>query len=291
MKRIIFLTVTILGIGNQVFAQQDTTTVFSSPGYTKDPLRSKWTKTVEQKDSLWVVYFYNKKNILQETISFADKKLEVRKGPYAFYDNNNLKEEGNYEKGYKNGVWKKYYPNHQLAENAYYAWGNLHSVFKSYWDNNQLKKEGKYFRGKKISVWRLFYSDGKPAFKERYTEQGEFIDGVYFDQEGKNVASTLIIQPPSFPGGAQAFNRFLVKAIRYPANAVKNKTQGTVILEFMVMDDGKIEDVKVKESPDPELSREAIRVLNASMNWIPAKELGEPINMHNTVPITFQLGN
>jgi len=189
MKKIVFLTGILLGIVNLVFAQQDTTTVYSAPGYSKDPLRSKWKKTVVKKDSLWVVNFYNRKDILQEKISFADKNLEVRKGPYAFYENGNLKEEGNYEKGYKNGVWKKYYPNQQLEEDAYYVWGNLHSIFKSYWDNGQLKKEGKYFRGKKIGVWRSFYSDGKPALKERYTEQGELIDNEYFDKDGKSMNS------------------------------------------------------------------------------------------------------
>ena len=189
MKKIVFLAIVLFGIGNLAFAQQDTTTVYSTPGYSKDPLRSKWKKTVVKKDSLWVVNFYNRKDILQEKISFADKNLEVRKGPYSFYENGNLKEEGNYERGYKNGVWKKYYPNQQLEEGAYYVWGNLHSIFKSYWDNGQLKKEGKYFRGKKIGVWRSFYSDGKPVLKERYTEQGELIDNEYFDKDGKSVNS------------------------------------------------------------------------------------------------------
>ncbi|MBB2146135.1 TonB family protein [Pedobacter sp. LMG 31464] len=288
MKKHVFL-IALVFVCSCVFAQQDTTTVYSAPGYSKDPLRSKWKKTIEQKDSLWVVNFYDKKDILQEKISFADKKLEIRKGPYDFYDNGNLKEEGNYERGYQNGTWKKYYPNKQLAENANYTWGNLHGIFKSYWDNNQLKKEGKYFRGKKIGVWRLFYPDGKPALKERYTEQGELIDGVYFDKEGKSVNSISVIQPPSYPGGMQAFNRFLGKAIRYPANAVKNKIEGTVKLEFTVMKDGKIDDIKVKESPGAELSREAVKVLNASTNWISAKELGEPVNMRYMVPIKFSL--
>ncbi len=87
----------------------------------------------------------------------------------------------------------------------------------------------------------------------------------------------------------QAFYQFLGKQIKYPSNAIKNNTQGTVRLEFTVTKEGKLEDVKVKDSPDEELSSEALRVFRYSADWLPAKELGEPVRIRYVIPIKFSL--
>jgi len=271
------------------FSQQDTTLVYKNPGYNKDPFRSGLKQKIEEKDGLTVLSLYGKKDILVEKISYEDKKLEVRKGPYALYENGNLVEEGDYNKGHKSGEWKYYYDNKQLFEKVNYLWGKLNGSYQSYWDNGSIKKEGFYNQGKKTGNWKMFYRDKKPALTEEYDENGKLVDGVYFDQDGKTVNNESIIQKPSFPGGMKAFYQFLAKEIRYPANAQKNGVQGTVKLSFVVTTSGKIHDLNVVASPDSDLSREAIRVLQYSPNWIPAKELGELINMKYTVPVRFAL--
>lgn len=270
-------------------ARQDTTLVYKNPGYNKDPYRSRLKQKIEEKEGLTVVSLYGKKDVLVETISYEDKKLEVRKGKYALYEDGYLVEEGNYNKGHKHGEWSYYYANKQIFEKVNYLWGKLSGDYKSYWNDGNLKKEGTYHQGKKIGNWKMFYRDKKPALTEEYDENGKLMDGVYFDQDGKNVSNLSIIQPPSFPGGMKAFYQFLAKEIRYPANAQKNSVQGTVKLAFIVDMKGKILDINVVESPDSDLSREAIRVLQYSPNWLPAKELGELVNMKFTVPIRFAL--
>ena len=283
------LLIGLLFICSFGFAQQDTTLVYKNPGYNKDPFRSRLKQKIEEKDGLTVLSLYGKKDILVEKISYEDKKLEVRKGPYALYENGNLVEEGDYNKGHKSGEWKYYHDNKQLFEKVNYLWGKLNGNYQSYWDNGSIKKEGFYNQGKKIGNWKMFYRDKKPALTEEYDEKGKLIDGVYFDQEGKSVNNLYIIQPPSFPGGMKAFYQFLSKEIRYPANAQKNYVQGTVKLSFIITTLGKIQDINVVESPDSDLSREAIRVLQYSSNWVPAKELGEPVNMRYMVPVRFAL--
>ena len=87
MKKYQF-TFLLLLIFSTAFAQQDTLTVFQSArGYYVDPLRAKFNKKITQKDSLWIVSLYNKKDELQEKISFADKNLEIRKGSYILNEN------------------------------------------------------------------------------------------------------------------------------------------------------------------------------------------------------------
>ena len=271
------------------FSQQDTTLVYARSGFEKDPIRSKFKRTVTQKDSLWIATLRDKKGTLQEKITFADEKLEVRKGPYALYENGNLKEEGNYDRGYKVGEWVYYNnANQKVSLKSNYVWGKLHGSFKKYWDNGQLKEEATYGYGARIGDRTMFYKNGKIALKEFY-DANEKIAGTYFDEDGKTVNSIKIIQPPSFPGGMQAFYQFLNQEIKYPPNALKNNISGTVKLSFTVMKDGRIDDIKVIESPDTDLSREAIRVLRYNLKWVPGSELGEPINMLYRVPIKFSL--
>lgn len=199
MKRYILFIVSIF-ISSFAFAQparQDTTTVYINLGYNKDPMRSKWVSKVEQKGNLWELNLFDKKDVLREKISFEDKRLTVRQGPYAFYENNFVKEEGNYDKGYKHGKWRYYHPNQQLLESVNYAWDKFNGLYQAYWDNGELKKEGAYTRGNKIGNWKMFYKNKRLALNEDYGEVGNLIDGIYFDEVGNSLKKKFIMQPPS----------------------------------------------------------------------------------------------
>lgn len=285
------LFISFLLIGTLAFAQQDTTLIYANPGYNKDPLRANWRKEVAHKDSLWVVSMYNKKDELKERISYGDERLEIRKGPYAFYENGKLKESGDFDKGYKYGEWKTFFPNEQVHEKTNYAWGNLHGSYRLYWDNGHLKKEGRYSRGKKVGNWRMFYKDGKPALKESYDDKGTLVDSAYFDMEGKSVNSIAVQQAPSFPRGMANLYRVFGREVRYPGTLAREGVQGTVKLSFLVTKEGKITDITVVESPHVKLSNEAIRVLKLTSGaWIPAMELGEAADAQFILPVKFSIG-
>lgn len=275
-------------------AQQDTTTIFQWPrGYHVDPVRSQWDRKISEQNGLWVLTLHGKRNELREKISFEDKNLEVRKGPYAFYENGNVLDEGEYDKGYKVGEWNYYYANKQLAEKVVYSWGKLNGLFKSYWDNGQLKSEGIYVSEKRVGIWRTFYKNGSLAIKENFNEQGEVTAGIYFNQDKKPLTHLSAIELPSYPGGQTVFEEYVKKAIKYPAYAARNKISGTVLVSFLVNQEGKIEDIipLSNRGANIELENEAIRVVKASGKWIPGKELGEPAILRRVVPIKFSLGN
>ncbi|RZK59935.1 MAG: hypothetical protein EOO91_03305 [Pedobacter sp.] len=194
MKKIILII--FLGFTTEFgYAQfrQDTTIVYANPGYNKDPMRSKWSSKVQQKGDFWEVGLYDKKDNLREKINFEDKKLEVRKGPYAFYENGKVKEEGQYDKGHKNGIWQRFYPNGQLFERLNYWYGKLAGPFTSFWDNGKLKIEGKYSNDKKIGLWEYYYSNAKLALRESYGEDGKVIDFFYFDSAGNKIPDKTVV--------------------------------------------------------------------------------------------------
>ena len=89
-----------------MYAQtQDTTEVYTSLYMKNDPLRAQWRPVFQQVGAVWQLSFYDKKGIIQETISYADKDLKVRQGLYLRYLQGKLVEKGNYDKGYKHGEW------------------------------------------------------------------------------------------------------------------------------------------------------------------------------------------
>ena len=85
MKNLVFFLVIVL-ISSFAKAQfvQDTTLVYATPAFLKDPLRSNWNTKYIKLGAGWQLQLSDKKGVLRERITFEDKKLEVRKGPYAF---------------------------------------------------------------------------------------------------------------------------------------------------------------------------------------------------------------
>ncbi len=174
--------------------KQDTTTLYQrAKGFSQDPVRSKWRQEVKKEGDIIVLNLYNKKDVLQERISFADKDLLERKGPYVLFQNGNIKEEGNYEKGYKVGEWKYYHPNKQLSDKRNYIWDKLSGLNLTYWDNGQLKASKNHVNGLMVGECKLFYKNGKLALNEVYDESGKLITGTYFDEEGKAIDRIPII--------------------------------------------------------------------------------------------------
>jgi protein TonB len=77
--------------------------------------------------------------------------------------------------------------------------------------------------------------------------------------------------------------------LEYPAEAVKNKTEGRVIVRFVVDENGAITQAEVIKSLDPVTDAEALRVVNSMPNWIPGTQAGENVPVYFTLPILFKL--
>ncbi len=105
--------------------------------------------------------------------------------------------------------------------------------------------------------------------------------------EGSDVPDNF--QPPMFPGGERALMEFLKDNVKYPPQAAKRKTQGRVVMTFVVDKTGKVTEIKVAKSVDIYLDTEAIRVCKLLPDFIPARQNGEPVSVWFTLPITFKL--
>lgn len=94
---------------------------------------------------------------------------------------------------------------------------------------------------------------------------------------------------PTFPGGEEAFGKFLRDHIRYPAVAKENGVQGRAFLQFVVEVDGRLTDMKIIRDPGSGLGEEAARVLKISPHWSPGIQNGKKVRVQFTVPVNFTL--
>lgn len=108
-------------------------------------------------------------------------------------------------------------------------------------------------------------------------------------EERKDTVYQVVDEQPEYPGGAQALLNYLSTAMKYPAAAKEKGVQGRVILQFVVTEKGKVTDINVIRSVDPELDAEATRVVASMADWKPGKLRGKAVKCRYTFPVTFKL--
>ena len=100
---------------------------------------------------------------------------------------------------------------------------------------------------------------------------------------------TAVEQMPQFPGGEGELMKYISNNIKYPAMAMENGVQGRVVVQFVVTKDGSVGEVKVVRGKDPDLDKEAVRVVKSLPKFIPGKMNGQAVNVWYTLPINFKL--
>ena len=96
------------------------------------------------------------------------------------------------------------------------------------------------------------------------------------------------VTEPSFPGGMEAFGKFLSKNLKWPIKGDID-VQGMVIISFYIETNGNLSNFKVEKKLWPECDDEALRVLKLSPKWIPAMQKGKAIRKKYLVPINFTI--
>lgn len=100
----------------------------------------------------------------------------------------------------------------------------------------------------------------------------------------------VVEKMPEFPeGGMAGLMQYLNKNIRYPEAAKKAGVQGRVTVQFVVEKDGSISNVSTLRGMEPDLDKEAIRVISEMPKWKPGTQRGEPVRVRYTVPVVFRL--
>ncbi len=102
---------------------------------------------------------------------------------------------------------------------------------------------------------------------------------------------TIVEQNAVYPGGMDAFYKYVSKELNYPKTAKRMGIQGRVFVQFVVDKTGKLTDVKTVKGIGGGCDEEAERVLRESVRWAPAKQRGKTVKVRMNIPIVFKLDN
>ena len=93
---------------------------------------------------------------------------------------------------------------------------------------------------------------------------------------------------PEFPGGETELLKYMARNVKYPAESIKNKEEGSLSLSFIINKDGSLSDIKVVKILTPLLDAEAVRVVKNMPKWTPGKVKGKVVRVAYTTPITYK---
>ena len=104
------------------------------------------------------------------------------------------------------------------------------------------------------------------------------------------IPDVLVEEKPSFNGGdANEFSKWVNARLVYPEVAKENGVEGRVTLQFTISKEGRLENVKVLNTPDVSLAEEAVRVVSSSPKWKPGKQRDRAVKVSYTFPVIYRL--
>jgi TonB family protein len=106
---------------------------------------------------------------------------------------------------------------------------------------------------------------------------------------GDLSAGPTIMELAAPAGGRKAFKQYLEKNVRYPEQALKNKVEGKVTIQFSVGMTGQMSDFKVIRGIGYGCDEEVIRLIKAGPKWSPTKKNDEPMRDRVRVRMRFSL--
>lgn len=158
----------------------------------------------------------------------------------------------------------------------------------TYYTNGAVFTSVEFKNGKREGKLVNYYPDGKIK-REEIFQSGKWISGKLLAENGKELPYTPFERFPQFPGGVEELNKIIERHLEYPKGC---KTEGRVILGFVIDKDGTMIKPKVLRSANPILSDAALKLFKAIASiykWQPGIQNGGPVRASYTIPINYRL--
>jgi TonB family protein len=281
---------------------------------TTDPGKARYYGVSEKRDSIWIRQDYFIREMkLQMMGSYKDAENKIAHGMFYFYHPNGvLASTGEYVDGKKNGLWTGYHNTGMMKDSIVYVNGNPagtaiswfadgyisdSTVYNedgsglsvSWFSNGSPAHAGIYSTGrKKQGKWKYFHRNGNPSSVEIF-DNGKLLSKEYFDEDGKPLSDTTSRdRDAAFPGGDNGWKKYLSKRMSFPARwVITGGDRVTVVVDFTVDEDGKVENAVVTAPVHPELDKQALDIIMKSPKWIPAISHNRRVKAFRRQPLTF----
>ena len=134
-------------------------------------------------------------------------------------------------------------------------------------------------------------SAGAPAEMKKLKMEKAIVGKSANASEDSSPVFTVVEEMPTFPGGQDSINAFLMRNIHYPKAAREASISGTVFIGFVVDSRGRIGHVRVLRGIGGGCDEEAVRVISIMPDWFPGKQAGKACSVRCTLPIKFTMAD
>lgn len=118
----------------------------------------------------------------------------------------------------------------------------------------------------------------------------------------ENEVFLVVEEMPRFPGCEEFSDervhkkcymdkmvKFIYGNLMYPIAAKENGIEGTVVIRFIVMEDGSIENAEITRDLGYGMGEEGLRIVESMPSWIPGRQRGNLVKVYFNLPIKFRL--
>jgi TonB family protein len=235
--------------------------------------------------------FHPDKKVLTEEKIYTTPALTLLHGSFkSFWDDGSIRAQGIYQFGRKHGSWLECEPGKGKSS------------------------AGPYLNDKKEGIWTQLDTSG--LVESVYTWQDGLRHGKFFEydttghksNEGIYRADTLVSElfkrsrtekpylvicrnayaKEVYACSQSTLVQRIYSQLRYPAEARQMKIEGSVLVQWDVMPDGRVQHIRVPQALSNEIEAECLRVLKDMPLWEPARRDGIPIKWTMSIPINFK---
>ena len=222
-------------------------------------------------------YYLKRKNPLACVAHFTDSTQSMHEGWFQYYfDNGTTGTKGNYHNGKKEGLWIDYDEEGAINDSVEYKNGRA------------LMRTG--FYDLPLHHQKLVTVDDV-ASNKFYTTLSDANGNVLSREEIPEDYTDVYLNDDtlcSFPGGPEAWRRYISKAIISHVSELSDADYGTILLRFMVDSAGNIRDVRPLTMKTSTLAMIAFNAVDGGPKWIPAQHDGKKVTTIKIQPITLQ---
>jgi len=174
---------------------------------------------------------------------------------------------------------------------------NLENIFyfQDFYENGRIKQKGhtktvlplylegqisKYYKSGNIRSIED-YKDNQMIGNKNWLENGE----RYLD----NIFNSVDIYP-EYPGGINAFLKYIANNLKYPKSEKYKGIQGQVFISFVIDEQGNIASPYVVRGVNKNLDQAALEVIkSSSIKWSPGILDGNNVKVGYNIPIKFTI--
>lgn len=125
-------------------------------------------------------------------------------------------------------------------------------------------------------------SEAKEELKPQVTTKVDSISPDF----AYNIAEVM----PEYPGGADSLMKFITKNFKYQSFKQENESiQTKIYVQFIVGKNGSIRDAKIIKGINPQLDKEALRVVSMMPQWKAGRQNGKPVSVIYNLPIQLEI--